>query len=52
MAGNRNKLLRGEIIIESLRSERTSKIIKSSRQPNATTPAKPRPEALHLHGFC
>ena len=38
-------------IIESLRLEKTSKIIKSNCQPNTTIPTKPRPEVLHLHVF-
>jgi len=37
--------------MESLRLEKTSKIIKSNRQPNTTTPAKPYPEVPHLHVF-
>ena len=36
---------------ESLRLEKTSKIIKSSYQPITTTPAKPCPEVPHLHVF-
>jgi len=38
-------------IIESLRLEKTSKIIKSNCQPNTTMPAKPCPEVPHLQGF-
>jgi len=38
-------------IIESLRLEKTSKIIKSSHQPNTTMPTKPYPEVPHLHIF-
>jgi len=38
-------------IIESLRLEKTSKIIKSNHQPNTTMPAKPCPEVPHLHVF-
>ena len=38
-------------IVESLWLEKTSKIIKSNRQPNTTTPAKPCPEVPHLHMF-
>ena len=37
-------------IIESLRLEKTSKIIKSSCQPNTTMPTKPCPEC-HIHTF-
>jgi len=37
--------------IESLRLEKTSKIIKSNCQPNTTMTAKPCPEVLHLHFF-
>jgi len=37
--------------IESFRLEKTSKIIKSNRQPNTTMPAKPCPEVPHLHVF-
>ena len=39
-------------IIESLRLEKTSKIIKSNCQPSTTMPAKPYPEVPHLHVFC
>jgi len=35
-------------IVESLRSEKTSKIIKSNHQPNTTLPAKPSPKNLVL----
>jgi len=38
-------------IVESLRLEKTSKIIKSNHQPNTTMPAKPCPEVPHLHVF-
>jgi len=41
-------------IIESLRLEKTSKIIKSKttkHQPNTTMPAKPYPEVPHLLNF-
>ena len=38
-------------IIESLRLEKTSKIIKSNHQANTIMPAKPCPEAPHLHVF-
>jgi len=38
-------------IIESLRLEKTSKIIKSNCQPNTTTSAKPCPEVPHVHIF-
>jgi len=38
-------------IIESLRLEKTSKIIESNYQPNTTMPTKPGPEVLHLHVF-
>ena len=38
-------------ITESLRLEKTSKITKSSCQPNATVPAKPCPEVPCLHIF-
>ena len=38
-------------ILEPLRSEKTSKIMKSNRQPNTTMPAKPRPKVPHLHVF-
>jgi len=31
--------------------EKTSKIIKSNRQPNTATPAKPHPEVPHLRVF-
>jgi len=31
--------------------EKTSKIIKSNRQPNTTMPTKPCPEVPHLHIF-
>jgi len=41
----------GNGIIESLRLEKMSKIIKSNRQPNTTMPAKPCPEEPHLHVF-
>jgi len=33
-------------VVESLRLEKTSKMIKSNHQPNTTTPAKPCPENL------
>ena len=35
--------------IESLRLEKTSKIIKSNHQPITPMPAKPCPEVPHLH---
>ena len=38
-------------IMESLRLEKTSKIIKSNHQPNTTMPDKPCPELPHPHGF-
>ena len=38
-------------IIESVRFEKTSKVIKSNRQPNTTMPAKPCPKVPHLHVF-
>ena len=38
-------------ITESFRLEKTSKIIKSNRQPNTPMPAKPCPEVPHPHGF-
>jgi len=38
-------------LIESLRLEKTSKIIKSNRQPITTMPAKPCPEVPHPHVF-
>jgi len=38
-------------IIESLRLEKTSKVIKSNRHPNPTMPAKPYPEVPCLHVF-
>jgi len=38
-------------IRESLRLEKTSKIIKSNHQPNPTMPAKPSPQVPHPHGF-
>ena len=38
-------------IIESLRLEKTSKIGKSSRHPNTTTPAEPCPQVPYLHVF-
>jgi len=31
--------------------DRTSEIVKSKHQLNATMPAKPRPEVPHLHVF-
>jgi len=31
--------------------EKTSKNIKSNRQPNTTMPTKPYPKVPHLHGF-
>jgi len=34
---------------ESIRLEKTSKIIKSNSQPNNTMPAKPCPKVPHLH---
>jgi len=34
-------LLQEREIIESLRLEKTSKVIKSNRQPNTTMPTKP-----------
>ena len=37
--------------IESLRLEKTSKIIRSNRHPNTTMPAKLCPEVPHLHVF-
>jgi len=36
-------------IIDSLRLEKTSKIIKSHRQPITTMPAKPCPEVPYLY---
>jgi len=38
-------------IVESLRLEKASKIIKSNCQPITTVPAKPCPEVPHLHVF-
>jgi len=38
-------------IIESLRLEETSKVIKSNHLTNTTMPAKPCPEVPHLHIF-
>ena len=38
-------------IIESLRLEKTSKIIRSNHQPNTTMPTKPSPEVPHLYLF-
>jgi len=38
-------------IIESLRLEKISKIIKSNQQPNTTMPTQPYPEVPHLHVF-
>jgi len=38
-------------IIESLRLEKTSKMIKSNCKANSTMPAKPCPEVPHLHVF-
>jgi len=38
-------------IIESLRLQKTSKIIKSNHQPNTTVPAKPYPEVPYLRVF-
>jgi len=38
-------------ITESLRLEKTSKIIRSNRHPNTPMPGKPCPEVPHLHGF-
>ena len=37
--------------IESLRLDKTSKIIKSNRPPNTTMPAKPHPKVSNLHVF-
>jgi len=37
--------------VESLRFEKTSKIIKSNRQHNTTVAAQPCPEVQHLHIF-
>jgi len=39
------------MIIESLRLEETSKIMKSNHQPNTTLPTKPCPEVPYLHVF-
>jgi len=38
-------------VIESLRLEKISKIIKSNCQPNTTMPTKPCPKVPHLHIF-
>ena len=38
-------------IIESLRLEKTSQIIKSNRQPNTATPATPCPEVPYVYIF-
>ena len=38
-------------IVESLRLEKTSKIIKSNHQPNTTMPTKPCPEVPYLNVF-
>jgi len=38
-------------IIESLRLEKPSKIIKPNCHPNTSKPAKPYPEVPHLHIF-
>jgi len=40
-----------DLITESLRLEKTSKIIKSNHQSNTTMPAKPCPEVPRLHVF-
>jgi len=45
------KVAQAHRIIESLRLEKTSKIIKSNCHPNTPTPAKPCPEVPHAHGF-
>ena len=37
--------------IESLRLEKTSKIMQSNHPPNTTMPTKPYPEVPHLHVF-
>jgi len=42
-------LLRDAAVIESLRLEKTSKIVKSNRQTITTTAAKPCPEVPYLH---
>ena len=38
-------------IVESLRLDKTSKIIESNHHPNTTVPAKPYPKVPHLHIF-
>ena len=38
-------------VIESLRLEKTSNIMKSNRQPSTTVPIKPCPEVPCLHVF-
>ena len=38
-------------ITESLRLEKTSKIIKTNHHPNTNMPAKPCPQVPHLHFF-
>jgi len=47
----RDGLLQGPRTIESLRLEKTSKIIKSNHQPNNPTPAKPCPQLPDPHMF-
>ena len=38
-------------VIESLRLEKTTKILKPNHHPNTPMPAKPCPEVPHLCGF-
>jgi len=38
-------------ITESVRLEKSSKIIKSNHQPNTTMPAQPYPKVPHLRVF-
>jgi len=44
-------LMQNHRITESLRLEKTSKIITSDCQPNTTVPAKLRPEVPYPHVF-
>ena len=49
--GSDDPTVLSSLIVESLRLEKTSKIIKSNCQSNVTVPAEPCPEEPYPHGF-
>jgi len=51
-SSTQSALRRCQSMTESLRLEKTSKIITSNHQPNTTTPAKPCPETITSGSSC